>query len=68
MNFSEGEKVLVCNNCGKTGLCKWVSGIIVKTSVTYLVKVGPRVRFCHADHLLQAVLENIDNEPDIASR
>ena len=30
----------------------------------YLVKIGPRVRFCHADHLLDTVLENIDSEPD----
>lgn len=64
VNFLEGEKVLVLNNRGKT---KWVSGIIVKqkSPVTYLVKVGPKVRFCHVDHLLHTAVENINSEPDI---
>ena len=56
--------MLVLNKCGKT---KWLSGTIVqqKSPVTYLVKVGSRIRFCHADHLLHSAVINIDSEQDI---
>ena len=59
--FKEEEKVLVLNKRGKT---KWLSGTIVQQTspVTYLVKVGPRMRFCHADHLLHSTVTNIDSE------
>ena len=52
VTFSKGEKVLVCNKRGNT---KWVSGTVIrqKSPVTYLVMVGDKIRFCHADHLLQ---------------
>ena len=62
--FKKGGKVLVLNKRGKT---KWLSGTIVqqKSPVTYLVKVGSRIRFCHADHLLHSAVTNIDSEQDI---
>ena len=62
--FKKGGKVLVLNKCSKT---KWLSGTIVqqKSPVTYLVKVGSRIRFCHADHLLHSAVTNIDSEQDI---
>ena len=38
----------------KRGNTKWSPGIILKqkSPVTYLVRVGQRIRYCHADHLL----------------
>ena len=56
--------MLVLNKHGKT---KWLSGTIVqqKSPVTYLVKVGSRMRLCHADHLLHSTVTNIDREQDI---
>ena len=61
--FLKGEKVLVLNKRGKT---KWLFRTIVqqKNPVTYLVKVGSRIRFCHLEHLLHMAVEEIDNEPD----
>ena len=61
VTFSKGEKVLVCN---KRGNIKWVSGIIIrqKSPVTYLVKAGDRIRFCHADHLLRQPGANIPSQ------
>ena len=58
VTFSKGEKVLVCNKRGNT---KWVLGIIIrqKSPVTYLVKVGDRIRFCHTDHVLRQPKTNI---------
>ena len=60
----KGKKVLVLNKRGKT---KWLRGTIVqqKSPVTNLVKVGPQMRFCHADHLLHSAMTNIDSEQDI---
>ena len=51
VTFLKGEKVLVHNKRGNT---KWSPGIILKqkSPVTYLVRVGQRIRYCHADHLL----------------
>ena len=62
--YKEGEKVLVLNNRGKT---KWLPGTIVqqKSPVTYLVKVGSRMRLCHVDHLLRSKVTSIDSEPDV---
>ena len=62
--FVKEEKVLVLNTQGKT---KWLSGTIVeqKSPVTYLVKVGPRTRYCHADHLLQSGGVNISDRSDV---
>ena len=56
--------MLVLNKYGKT---KWLSGTKVqqKSPVTYLVKVGSRMRLCHADHLLHSAVTNIDREQDI---
>ena len=50
--FLKGEKVLVHNKRGNT---KWSPGILIqqKSPVTYLVKVGQKTRYCHADHLLR---------------
>ena len=64
VTFSKGEKVLVCNKRGNT---KWVSGIIIrqKSPVTYLVKVGDRIRFCHADHLLRQPKANIPTQSSV---
>ena len=47
--------------CNKRGSTKWVLGIIIrqKSPVTYLVKVGDRIRFCHADHVLRQPKTNI---------
>lgn len=61
--FVKGEKVLVLNKQGKT---KWLFGTIVqqKSPVTYLVRVGSRIRFCHMEHLLHTEVENMDNDPD----
>jgi len=62
----KGEKVLVLNKRGKT---KWLMfGTIVqqKSPVTYLVKVGSRIRFCHLEHLLHTAVEDMDNEPDLS--
>lgn len=55
--------MLVLNKRCKT---KWLFGTIVqqKSPVTYLVKVGSRIRFCHLEHLLHAAVEVMDNEPD----
>ena len=52
VTFLRGEKVLVANKRGNT---KWLSGIVLrqKSPVTYLVMVGHKIRFCHADHLLR---------------
>ena len=63
--FKKGEKVLVLNKRGKT---KWLFGTILqqKSPVTYLVKVGSRIRFCHLEHLLHTAVEDVDNEPDIS--
>ena len=48
--FLKGEKVLVHNKRGNT---KWSPGIILqqKSPVMHLVRVGQRIRYCHADHL-----------------
>jgi len=56
--------VLVLNKRGKP---RWLSGTIArqKSPVTNLVKVGHRMRFCHADHLLHSTVTNIGSEPDI---
>lgn len=63
--FVKGEKVLVFNKRGKT---KWLFGTIVqqKSPVTYLVKVGSRIRFCHLEHLLHTAVEDMDDEPDLS--
>ena len=49
--FSKNESELVRNQRGGK---RWVLGRIVrqKGPVTYLVRVGTRIRFCHVDHLL----------------
>ena len=64
VTFSKGEKVLVCN---KRDITKWVSGIIIRqmSPVTYLVKVGDRIRFCHADHLLRQPNANIPTQSSV---
>ena len=52
MTFCKDESVLVRNQRGGK---RWVLGRIVrqKGPVTYLVRVGTRIRFCHVDHLLK---------------
>ena len=39
----------------KRGDTKWSPEIILQqeSAVTYLVRVGQRIRYCHADHLLR---------------
>jgi len=51
----------------KQGKTKWLFGTIVqqKSPVTYLVKVGSRIRFCHLEHLLHTAVEDMNNEPDL---
>ena len=51
--FTKGETVLVHN---KRGTQKWITGKILqqKGPVSYLVRVGSRVRYCHVDHLLKS--------------
>ncbi len=50
--FIAGEAVMVRNERGTT---KWLPGVIQRQKglYTYLVQVGGRVRFCHADHLIK---------------
>ena len=50
--FSKDETVLVRNQRGKE---RWLPGRIVKQKgpVTYLVRVGSQIRYCHVDHLLR---------------
>ena len=52
VTFFKDESVLVRNQRGGK---RWVPGRIVrqKGPVTYLVRVGIRIRFCHVDHLLK---------------
>jgi len=52
VTFSKGETVLVRNQRGKE---RWLPGRIVKQKgpVTYLVRVGSQIRYCHVDHLLR---------------
>lgn len=52
-NFKVGETVLVKTTLSGGLKWKWLPGVIhkVKSSVTYLVKVDRKIRFCHADHL-----------------
>ena len=56
--FSKGEKVLVRNKRGNT---KWLSNVVLrqKSPVSYLVRIGGKIRFCHADHLLHNTGANI---------
>ena len=62
--FKRGKKVLVLDKCGKT---KWLSGTVVeqRSPVTYVVEVGPRKRFCHADHLLHSAVTDVESEQDM---
>ena len=50
--FTKGDTVLVRN---QKGTPKWTAGRVLrqKGPVSYLVRVGSRVRYCHADHLLK---------------
>ena len=61
--FLKGEKVLVHNKRGNT---KWSSGIILqqKSLVMHLVRVGQRIRYFHADHLLHNGNVNTPSQVD----
>lgn len=50
--FTKGETVLVRN---QKGTPKWTAGRVLrqKGPVSYLIRVGSRVRYCHTDHLLK---------------
>ena len=63
VTFLKGEKVIVYNKRGNT---KWSPGIILKqkSPVTYLVRVGQRIRYCHADHLLRNGNVNTPSQVD----
>ena len=37
-----------------------------KSPVTYLAKVGSKIRFCHLEHLLHTAVEEMDNKPDLS--
>ena len=56
--------MLVLDKRGKT---KWLSGTVVeqRTPVTDVVEVGPRKRFCHADHLLHSAVNDVESEQDL---
>ena len=51
--YTKGETVLVHN---KGGTPKWMTGKILqqKGPVSYLLRVGSRVRYCHTDRLLKS--------------
>ena len=51
-DFDKGDKVIVQNFWG--GRERYVIGVVAKRlgTLTYLVKVGQKLRHCHADHLL----------------
>ena len=53
VSFTKGQTVLVYN---QRGMPKWITGRILqqKGPVSYLVRVGSRVRYCHVDHLLRS--------------
>ena len=48
----------------KRGNTNWLPGIILqqKSLVIYLVRVGQRIRYCHADHLLCNGVVNINDD------
>ena len=50
--FDKGEQVLVRNHRGTP---IWQKGQILrqKGPVTYLVRVGPKVRYCHVEHMIR---------------
>ena len=58
-SFEKGEKVQVKTTL--TGGKKWIwlSGTILKKKGprTYLVLVGKKIRFCHADHLMESFVD-----------
>ena len=43
----------------------WNNSATEKPNDIYVVKVGPRMRFCHANHLLHSAVIAMDNEQDI---
>ncbi|XP_045188468.2 uncharacterized protein K02A2.6-like [Mercenaria mercenaria] len=52
-HFFEGDTVLVKTTLPGGKKWKWLPGTVTKQKgpVTYLVKVGPKIRYCHIDHL-----------------
>ena len=62
--FFKGDKVMVQNFRG--GKEKYVVGVIAKRlgPLTYLVKVGQKLRHCHVDHLLVAGKASFPSEQD----
>lgn len=46
---------------------KWVSGVIHRRlgPLTYLVRVGKRIRYCHADHLLTSSAILLERDPTL---
>ena len=63
VTFLKGEKVLVHNKRGNT---KWSPGILLqqKSPVTYLVRFGQRIKYCHADHLFRNGNMNTPSQVD----
>ena len=53
VSFTKGQTVLVHN---QRGMPKWITGRILqqKGPVSYLVRVGSKIRYCHVDHLLKS--------------
>ena len=53
VSFAKGQTVLIHN---QRGMPKWITRRILqqKGPVSYLVKVGSRIRYCHVDHLLKS--------------
>ena len=53
VSFTKGQTVLLHN---QRGMLKWITGRILqqKGPVSYLVRVGSRVRYYHVDHLLKS--------------
>ena len=65
-DFAAADSVSVRNMQGT--YAKWIPGTVIRRlgPLTYLVKVGHRLRFVHVDHLLQA--HSVDNACGTYSR